>query len=159
MKEEIILQRFDKLDQVAVENQKRFNKLDKAVAGNRAQLGKLDKAIVENRKRSDKLYLAIVENRKRLDAYDKRFDEIDKQFDRNIDMLMVHDDRLAWLEENVATKADFHVLLEGQDAIIKILSSMTQEKVFTDERLKRHDTQIEKNRQDIQVLQKNRGIA
>jgi len=95
----------------------------------------------------------------RFDAHDVRFDAIEdklKQHDASLkaiaDKLLEHDDHFARLEEEgYKWRQEF---LKGQDAIMKILHKLDQERIFTTEWMKRNDLRIGQHDVAIGELQR-----
>lgn len=72
------------------------------------------------------------------------------------DALKEQNDELRYIKENMATKEDFRLLLEGQDKMITLFKNLDQERWFTVSWLRRvegrvdtHDTEINEIKKQI----------
>lgn len=71
--------------------------------------------------------------------------------DKIIQKLLEHDGRFENIERKMADKDDVNGLLNGQDKMITILMRIDQERVFTNERIKRLEREIEQIKLQLQV--------
>lgn len=99
------------------------------------------------------------EHDKRFDKIDKRFSEHDKRFDKIIDKLVEHDGRL----DQMVTKNEFNTfkdqILTGQDKMMQILQRLDQERIFTQEWIKRIEKEVENHTKEISKIKRTLKIA
>lgn len=95
------------------------------------------------------------ENEKRWDTNDKRWDENEKRLDEINDMVAVTNDRIDTLEQKMVTKDNLSQLraevLHGQDEQITILRRLDQERLFTPERVRRLEMDVERIKLQLQI--------
>lgn len=71
---------------------------------------------------------------------------------RIIKKLLKHDERLDRIEENMATKEDTNRITNGIDEILVIVKRLDQERIFTQEWIKRIEKEVKNNTKDIVKL-------
>ena len=79
----------------------------------------------------------------------KKLIEHDAQFERIEKKLVNHDEWFEKIEKRLNQTVTKEEYLSGQDEIMKILERLNQERIFTNEWIKRTEKQIEQNREDI----------
>lgn len=71
--------------------------------------------------------------------------EVNDAVERVADKTLDHDDRLRWFKENMFTKKDFEVFMNGQDKMMTILERLDKERIFTNRNIDTHEEKIEEN--------------
>lgn len=89
------------------------------------------------------------EHTKTLNEHTEELKKHTEILDRHTKKLLDHDAELCYIRDNMATKDDFRLLLDGQDKLITLFKNLDQERWFTVSWLRRvegrvdaHDTKI-----------------
>lgn len=130
--------RFDAIDE-------KLDFIAQAVAGHEGKFEKIDKH-----------FLRINEHFDRIDAH---FDKIDAHFDKIDSLLLSHEQRLSWIEENMVTKKEFRELMNTLDYSVKKVNDMKEDHVFGMEWMKRMQEQLGWHEQDIRKLKLMLNLA
>jgi len=96
---------------------------------------------------------------KRFDDHDKRFDQIDSQIDFIAKKVLEHDERLDWIKENMATRADIGQITNTLDRIVKLAETKDQELTLIARGLRDVEEQVKINTKDIQKMKPALGIS
>lgn len=90
---------------------------------------------------------------------DKRFDDHDKRSDKIIKKLVEHDDRL----DQMLTKKEFNEFKDqffsGQDKMMVILQRLDQERIFTQEWIRRIEKEVENHTKELSKVKQILKIA
>ena len=76
-----------------------------------------------------------------------------------IKKLLDHDEQLKFIRDNMVTKHELKGLSEGQDRMITILERLDQERVFTNEWIKRMERSTEEQQIEIKKIKQHLKIA
>lgn len=98
---------------------------------------------IENRAILDKL----ADQDKRFDSVEKRLDSHDRRFDAVTEILLDHSDRFDQLQRLV--RKDKKDLLTALDQQTVILQRLDQERVFTNEWIKRLEAEVKQHEKEI----------
>lgn len=83
--------------------------------------------------------------------------------DKVINKLVEHGDRLARIEDMMATKGELskfrEEMLSGQDAIMTVLKRLDEERVFTHKWVKEIEEEVEMHREEIKKIKLQLKIA
>ena len=71
--------------------------------------------------------------------------------DRIIEKLLEHDGRLDHINEKLVKLDTLDVIMSGQDRMIRILERVDQERVFTNEKIKHLETDLESIKLRLQI--------
>lgn len=77
-----------------------------------------------------------------VEHHSKRFDAVDKQLDVLAMTLLDHGESFEYIESNMATKQSVREIMGTLDAQGVILQRLDQERVFTNERIKRVEDKV-----------------
>lgn len=100
----------------------------------------------------DRIVKKLDEHGKYFDRVFVKLDEHDKQFDRVFIKLIEHDDQLKEIRETMATKDDIRELKAMMENLTGIVKKIQEDHVFAVEWLKRLQTQIDRQDEDIRQI-------
>lgn len=95
----------------------------------------------------------------KLIEHDGKFEEHDARFDRVYDKLLEHDTDIAWIKENMATKADLTKVFEALGKLMGITMANSQEITMMCVAVERLTDKVEEHDVAIKELQHVVGIA
>ncbi|MSU75452.1 MAG: hypothetical protein EXS55_02985 [Candidatus Magasanikbacteria bacterium] len=113
---------------------------------------KIIQKLDEHGKYFDRVFVKLDEHDKQFDRVFVKLDEHDKQFDRVFIKLIEHDDQLKEIRESMATKDDIRELKGIMESVITIAKKIQEDHVFAVEWLKRLQTQIDRQDEDIRQI-------
>jgi hypothetical protein len=79
--------------------------------------------------------------------------------DAIIKKLLEHDERFDILEEKMVTRSDVNQIMTLMDKQIVILQRLDQERIFTQEWVRRIESDVEKSKKDIEHMKKLLKVA
>jgi|SRR3989338_5848884 len=94
-----------------------------------------------------------------LDEHTKMLDRLDKSQTKMAVAIVNLQKEMKEVKETMATKDDIRQVISGNDTVVKMLSTLLQEKVFTDARIARIDETQNIHSKDIQKLKLVTGLA
>lgn len=94
-----------------------------------------------------------------LKNHDKKFIEHEKIQDKFDLAIIALQEDIAVIKETMSTKDDIREVVQGNDKVIKMLTTLLEEKVFTDSRIARIDETQNIHSKDIQKLKLATGLA
>jgi uncharacterized protein YjgD (DUF1641 family) len=74
--------------------------------------------------------------------------------DAIIEKLLEHDKRLDRIEENMATKVETREIMQTLDGMMVILQRLDQERIFTNETIRRIQQQLNEQQKDLDQVKK-----
>ena len=107
----------------------------------------------------EKIIKKLEDHDKKFIEHDKRFDGVDKRLDKISNKLIEHDNRLNNIEENMATKKDLNRVINTLDEVLNITRRLDQERVFTQEWIRRIEREVTQNTRDIAKTKRILKIA
>lgn len=79
--------------------------------------------------------------------------------DKIIKKLIEHDDRLEKIENTMATKDDINRVMNSLDEVLTISRRLDQERIFTQEWIKRIEQEVSDHTKEISKLKRTLKIA
>ena len=94
-----------------------------------------------------------------LTEHGKKLDELSRNESKIITKLIEHDDKLDELSNKIDNCVSRSEYLDGQDKIMKILTKLDDERIFTEKWFKDTDAKVEKNTEEIKTIKFKLKIA
>jgi len=79
--------------------------------------------------------------------------------DKIIEILLKHDERLDWIEENMVTKKDHQEVMGTLDTLVKLANKKDEELTMITHGMKRHQDSIDKLENDIKKIKPALGLT
>jgi hypothetical protein len=91
--------------------------------------------------------------------HDECFKQTDIRLEKMTNMLLKHDDDIAYIKENMATKEDLREISSTLDTVVKLLQKRDEEGTMMSYRIQEHDKEITKVKRDIVQLKTVSGLV
>lgn len=96
----------------------------------------------------------LTEHSKTLGEHTRILNDHSDKFERVFKKLLEHDEEFRWIKENMATKDDFMMILDGQDKLITLFKNLDQERWFTVSWLRRVEGRVDAHDTEIKGIKK-----